>query len=538
MKNCLICLVDSLRYDMLPGKQRPELFQKYDLETKLETPVLKELLERGIEFPNLHSTFPATPPAVASLLTGQYPREHQLCGFYRPLGEQAQTLADYFSRAGFHTILMNGMKLFEKAGIQQRFDEHLEGPLYRMGERITELNQAGKRVFGYIHTFDVHHPYLISKYPPNEEYHDPIVGIANALANQLNESVSFDRGDAIEVAQTEELPYRAHEDMPLWQFMHRIRKEYIETEGRLEEPIKLLSDLYVRGLSQFDNFQLAPLVEFLINTAAGRETLFFLTADHGEMTRQGKNQITFDHGGKPVENVVRVPGILLNSPDPPNFERSGQLTSLVDVAPTLLAEFEEPKTGADISGIDLHQPAPEKREIFVEYSSAIKKHEESGEIFPRIALLEWQCLLSENGYKLYRRGEKLKDSDYDLPLPEFFRRVMAKRLQKWAEEHFIEQCVEDFQGTDNLESRKEFVTNLLAGRETADRELYDWQEDPAENTNLLAEATEDHQEIARRLEPKLCLRFPYTREFDDSGPEMSGEEEEKLKDSLEGLGYL
>ncbi len=538
MQNCLICLVDSLRYDTLPNTPPAELFRELGVEENLETPALAELLKRGTQLPNLHTTFPATPPAVASLLTGQYPREHGLCGFYRPLQSEVQTLADYFNQAGFHTIIMNGMQLFEKAGIQQRFDEHLQGPLARAGERITELNEADERVFVYLHTFDVHHPYLISKFPSCAEYHDPIVSVANSLAAQLGEGREFSRADAIEQCDEPGIPFRAHKDLPVWDFMHRVRREYIEREGKIREPIKLLADLYTRGISHFDQFQLAPLVEFLVNTSTGRDTLFLLTADHGELPRQGKNHMTFDHGGKPEENIVRVPGIVMNNKESLEFNSENQLTSFVDIVPTLLSEMSVVEPSGDFSGIDLHDESPAERKIYVEYSTAVREHEEKGEVFPRHALLEWQGILTPSGYKLYRRGEKLTEADYELPLAEFFRRALAKKLQRWPEDYFIDQCVKDFEGADNRQSREEFVENLGDDEHDSYLELYRWDKDPAETTNLLADGDSEKQKIARDLEADLCLRFPYPQELESKETELSGEEEDELRESLEGLGYL
>jgi arylsulfatase A-like enzyme len=93
-----------------------------DVESSTHMPRLKTLIaDRGITFTNAFVTYPVCCPSRASILTGQYPHNHQILfnvpplgGFakFRDRGGETSTLATWLQAAGYRTALfgkyMNG----------------------------------------------------------------------------------------------------------------------------------------------------------------------------------------------------------------------------------------------------------------------------------------------------------------------------------------------------------------------------------------------------------------------------------------------
>lgn len=550
-KNCIICLVDALRYDVMPGRRQQGKLSELGLSDRLDTPTLDWMVDQGTIIPNFHSTYGSTPPAAASLLTGLYPREHHVFDFFRPMDSGCRTLADVFNDHEFHTIMGNGHIFMKETGIRSRFDEWIQGPPQKMIDRIKELNEKGRRVFLYYHTFDVHGPYCLSRFPAKQEYHRDVVNLVNQILGQTESSEKFTLEDALEESDRPGVPYVSHRDLPIYEFvLENINYHFKQERQVFEDPVSLLSQMYVEGVNLFDRYHLKQFKNFLRADDSGDETFFLLTADHGETVQDEATDVpTFSHRGKPEEQLIRIPGVILNSARQVTSFDPAILTSLVDVYPTILEQFNFDASPDSVSGVDLFELDPEnERTIYAEHSETIKDvcdsdTPEEDRIFPLPGVLGWQTILNSKGYKYYRKGISLNDEDYDRSFETFIKLAFAKVLFSWPEDDVIEDLKDDFEDLASWEERKVFVESLRRkSKELGENwspELYHWRDDPHERENLLSNANEAYQSLVDDLDQLLQDRFMDPLLLDTDPPtDIHRDDREEIVEGLKDLGYL
>lgn len=115
----LVATVWPLAGSAQPSAQRPNILfilaDDLDVESASHMPRLKALIaDRGITFTSFFVTYPICCPSRASILTGQYPHNHQILfnvpplgGFakFRERGGEASTVATWLEAAGYRTAL-------------------------------------------------------------------------------------------------------------------------------------------------------------------------------------------------------------------------------------------------------------------------------------------------------------------------------------------------------------------------------------------------------------------------------------------------
>ncbi|MFB6357210.1 MAG: alkaline phosphatase family protein, partial [bacterium] len=69
-RNCIVFVVDSLRFDAYSGTEKQGLLERWGLAKNLDTPNMDRLAGKGVEVPNLHAPAPFTPPSVATIVSG------------------------------------------------------------------------------------------------------------------------------------------------------------------------------------------------------------------------------------------------------------------------------------------------------------------------------------------------------------------------------------------------------------------------------------------------------------------------------------
>ena len=169
--NLLLITVDTLRADRLGS---------YGYAAA-QTPHLDALAAGGLRFERATTVMPLTLPAHASLMTGTFPAYHGVRdngGFY--LGEEARTLAEILSEAGFRTGgFVGAFVLDSRWGIAQGFDrffddfdltefdgaagmDAIQRPGASVVDQALDWLQASPEVeplFAWVHLYDPHTPY-------------------------------------------------------------------------------------------------------------------------------------------------------------------------------------------------------------------------------------------------------------------------------------------------------------------------------------------------------------------------------------------
>lgn len=161
--NLVLIVVDTLRADYT---------DPYGSEIEI-SPELARWAQEGVVFEQHLSQSSWTKISMASMMTSLWPRSHGIHASTDGLDEQATTLADVLSKAGYRTygIQTNGW-LHQSFGFHQGFD-HYVFPIGGKGlpraniwpsalkveaeaERLLESHPKGEPFFLYLHYMDVH----------------------------------------------------------------------------------------------------------------------------------------------------------------------------------------------------------------------------------------------------------------------------------------------------------------------------------------------------------------------------------------------
>jgi arylsulfatase A-like enzyme len=312
--NLILVSIDTLRADHLTayGYQRPT------------SPVISRLADEGILFEQAFSQSPKTATSHMSLLTGVYPPAHRVANWgerrVRRLSDDVPTLATMLARSGYRTEAhTDGGNVSARLGFDQGFERYLERRGARTVfegarkalERFAQKNGPGTRdpFFLFVHTFEVHDPYL-SPAQYAAEFVDPsysgdIVGSRDELDRLVG------GGD-----------YWAR------------HKAYWDRVDRADPAdLQHLQDLYDAGIL-YSDAQLGALMDHLRSLDLDAQTIVVVLSDHGEEF--------LEHGGflhnSLFQEILHVPLIFRfpASLSLPSGLRSQTIVELVDVVPTLL----------------------------------------------------------------------------------------------------------------------------------------------------------------------------------------------------------
>ena len=289
------------------------------------SPRIDRLAAEGVFFESAYSHAPKTAPSHMSLMTGVHPDVHGVVNFAgrvdARLSPRIQTLAEILRSAGYRTAAVTGGgNVHRDLGFGRGFEtyEHSDGDAAAIFGRAleqldalaaTRADAAQPPFFLFVHTFQVHDPYL----PPpayRALFADP--GYAGRIV-----------GDA------ERLRALAGSD---WRARHRAF--WAGVDARSPADLRHLHDLYDACI-RFTDDELGRLLDRIDALGLAGETLVVVLSDHGEeFLEHGR----FGHDAL-FDELLRVP-LVVRVPD---AERRGlrrgrvrEVVRLVDVLPTLL----------------------------------------------------------------------------------------------------------------------------------------------------------------------------------------------------------
>ena len=301
----VIVLVDTLRADFTELGGRAGT-----------SPRLAELARESVVFEQAYSAGPWTLPSVASLFTGGHLVEHGVVHDRLQLAEEATTLAELLSEAGYFTGSFHSNPYAgERFGMHQGFDmlEQREAPT---GARHLEgfWTEAGSR------------PYLL--YVHNAEPHDPLRARAR-FRRGLDQEFLDEYGRLV----TE---YRALTRVD-WAARRPVgttdnTDEQLRRAARLDELAPEVHALYEASVRDADE-RIGSIVDALRRDGRWDHTLFVVLSDHGEeMGEHGGWQ----HDQSVYEELVHVP-LLVHLPGSRHAgERVRTPVSIIDLLPTVL----------------------------------------------------------------------------------------------------------------------------------------------------------------------------------------------------------
>jgi arylsulfatase A-like enzyme len=395
MKDVVFVTVDSLRADHVG-------WHGYERNT---TPNLDAIADRSNTYSKAFAHACGTPPSFSAIMTSTYPLMY---GGYQRLSEERVTLAETlagagFQTAGFHSNLYLSADFGYDRGFQQFFDSkqssgtlararqavkiHLnrQSRLYEILQRAFDATErragielgsayvdaaditdralrwaqsagSGPR-FLWVHYMDPHHPYT----PPRE--------------HQLRfRDTAIEQRDAI-----------------------RLRQKMLESPGALtEQENEELLDLYDAEIS-FADAEIGRLYESVM-AAWGDDTVFVLTADHGEEFGEHGG---YSHTPTFYDEQTHVPLVL---DDGAQHDRYTQLVGLLDVAPTITEA-----AGVESSGSFLGTPLQKVGTDMWERTAVIAEwaDRETGDRSFGVRTNGWKYIQDVDG------SEELYDTDAD-----------------------------------------------------------------------------------------------------------------------------
>ncbi len=288
----------------------PEALDSYGSDRGI-TPRLQAFAQQAITFDNARSVAPLTLPAHASMLTGLVPLRHGVRdnGLWA-LPAEADTLAERAQSDGYQTgAFVSAIVLADSYGLAQGFEtfDQPEGRMQGAGEHMlersaSEVTAAAQR---WLTKRDPERPFFlwVHYFDPHAPYAPPKDALQQAGGNAYLGEVAY-----------------------------------------MDREIGFLLDA--------------------LDGEVGRENMLVcVVADHGESL--GRHQEP-THSVFCYDATMRVP-LLLRLPDGHGAgTRRTELTSVVDVFPTLARWLPESRETPGVDGFDLMQPIPADRGVYME----------------------------------------------------------------------------------------------------------------------------------------------------------------------------
>jgi len=505
--------IDTLRADHLGA-------YGYPLDT---SPFFDELAARGTLFENAIVQLPGTLPSHMSIFTSLYPAEH---GVYPPdsvLSPDIPTLPEIFRSAGYRTAgFTEGGYVAGRYGFARGFDTFRDentgkpgaaGRTFALAKEWVSALEPGEKFFLFIHTYEVHDPYM-----PMEGY--------NSWPGPVPD-VWEPNGANLTAASLGRLPVPS---------------------GALEYFVAL----YDAGIRYVDD-ELRAFMEHLWAARLARDTTVVITSDHGEEF--------LEHGSfvhRQIYNETLHVPLLVRRLGQRRGGRVSDLVQSIDIAPTLLelAGIEAKdyalsgrsltdllagsgrKSGAQAFAEGL---GPSERTVYRQtedglYQFLLTRFEpRGGRVAVRTGIvfdwpearLELQAAASGSARDLsvrvngQERGRYRLEPDSSVPL--------VLDLAPEVRHHRVELAVDDCEPLEHDASGRSCVGFFLEGLVPERRELYRLDRDPLAATDLSAALGALSRDLEVALEGyQWQMKAKATRE------ELTDDEVEQLK----ALGYL
>ena len=308
--NLVVVSIDTLRADHLTA-------YGYERST---SPEISRLASEGVLFEQAFSQSPKTATSHMSLFTGVYPPAHRVANWgerrVRRLSDDVPTLATLLARSGYRTQAhTEGGNVSARLGFDQGFEIYREhrgagSTFEEAGQALEHLardeNGARTPFFLFLHTFEVHDPYV----PPArfaDQFVDPSYS-GDIVGSKMELELLAGGGNY----------WARHEE-----YWSRVDRNDPADLQHLKDAEILFTD------SQFATFR-----ERLRKLDLEEETIVVVLSDHGEEF--------LEHGGflhnALFQEILHVP-LIFRFPAGlglPSGRRVQDVVRLVDVVPTLL----------------------------------------------------------------------------------------------------------------------------------------------------------------------------------------------------------
>jgi arylsulfatase A-like enzyme len=334
----------------------------------VETPNLDRLAGEGTRFERAYANTPLCAPSRASLLTGRYPGRAGVRDNGDRLADDATTLGEAFSTAGYRTGYVGKWHL---SGDEENYggtDGSVAEQIQSRGFDRTVVPEAAHAYFDVDHFVDGDERVETEGYAPAVQTEYALEFLRGSADDPTCLVLSYGPphnpyeqvpGRFRERYDVEEIPLRPNvepilsygddhpEPVPLWAPPSSVGSvDLAVSDKTYTDPREGLRDYYAQ-ITAVDR-QIGRLLDGLEDLGMADDTLVVYTSDHGDqLWSQGHSQ-----KGVPYEESIHVP-LLVRWPGEVSAGRETKsMASLVDLVPTLceLADVDGPP---DAAGEDL-----------------------------------------------------------------------------------------------------------------------------------------------------------------------------------------
>ena len=313
--NIIIYLVDTLRADHVGAYGGGSL-----------TPNIDAFAREATVFENTIAQAPWTKPSIASLFTGRGPLAHGVRLLNDRLPQEAVTLAELLSAAGYRTAAFStNWHIRHESGMDQGFG------FFDFSPDEAESNKLNQRVFRwldtqekppfflYVHTLDPHEPYT-----PPADYR-------KKYAPDVREEAGYDY------------------DLP------RVDSSRGKERRQYMAELRLLYDAEVA----FNDHSFGDFVKVLRERGLYDQSLILFLADHGEEFDEHGER---GHANDLYAETLNIP-LIVKWPGQRRGQRVGSISQHIDILPTLLraagAEAPPGLPGLDLAAVAASGEDPE-----------------------------------------------------------------------------------------------------------------------------------------------------------------------------------
>ena len=350
--NVVVVVLDTTRWD--------------DALNPSVAPTLTDLESAGTTATQAITPAPWTLPSHASMLTGTYPSNHGAHAAHERLDGRLPTLPELFGTAGYETLcISNNTWLSIESGFDRGFDTFKQ--MWQLVQSSTALSElvdvmaerraraVGRKLLDGNPLANVAN--LVYRLAVRDRSDDGAARTTEWITDWLQDRERDEPFFLLTNYLEPHLEYRpperlAEQFLPAaWGYEEAMAIpqepwEYLAGDLSLSDgELRALRGLYRAEIAYLDE-QLAALKRALVDAGEWEETVFVVTADHGENI--GDHGL-MDHQYCLYETLIHVP-LVVHGGAFTDGEDVTDLVSLVDLAPTLL----------DAAGID----APEARDGF------------------------------------------------------------------------------------------------------------------------------------------------------------------------------
>jgi arylsulfatase A-like enzyme len=357
-KNVVLMIFDTLRADLV-----------YNEDSIANIPHIDSLLEKGVEFESAYSTAPETASSHATIFTGLYPHNHGVaCDTPQPnLRKDIPVISSWLSERGYDTFGIAGpAKMGSDYNYDRGFDKYFEE--YTTSGDLMSINKIKKLVFNK--QFRKRNFELV-KYGSDNGARLKLDKLRDSISNNLS-TPYFVMANFTECHSdySAPRPYMEEKDPDfsrpsyyllewlekkfgrnavnhnqsdtridrLTNYRESINRYYASPDYLNEAEITTWKKWYAAELQYLDQ-KLGEFIDFLQNNGKLEDTVFILTADHGELF--GEHDLVY-HNNFLWDKLLHVPLIISGNINMDNYKDN--IISLADIFPTIcdLVDIEKP----------------------------------------------------------------------------------------------------------------------------------------------------------------------------------------------------